>query len=61
MFKKLFGSSKPKQEAKPQLDPHETIDKLNEQIENIKKRIKKVEVDMKNLTTEALEKKKQKD
>jgi post-segregation antitoxin (ccd killing protein) len=38
-----------------------TMDKLSEQIDNVQKRAKKIEMDMKRLLQEALEKKKQKD
>jgi hypothetical protein len=62
MFKKLFGSSNAaaKKEA-PKIDPHETMTKLQDQVEDVKKRSKKMEVDMKRITMEALEKKKAKD
>jgi hypothetical protein len=64
MFKKLFGSNNnaaQKKTAQPQLDPHETMNKLSEQIETVEKRIKKIDADMKRLLQEALEKKKAKD
>ncbi|CDW78314.1 vacuolar sorting protein [Stylonychia lemnae] len=63
MFKKLFGSSggDKKKEAPPQVDPTQTMDRLSEQIENVQKRSKKIEMDMKRLLQEALEKKKAKD
>lgn len=65
MFKKLFGSSSggndKKKEAPQQVDPTETMNKLSEQIENVQKRAKKIEMDMKRLVEEALQKKKQKD
>lgn len=37
------------------------MDKLGAQIENVEKRIKKIDADMKRLVEEALQKKKQKD
>ena len=37
------------------------MNRLGEQIENVEKRIKKIDADMKRLTMEALEKKKAKD
>lgn len=60
MFKKLFGagSSAPKKQAAPQLDPQETMDKLSTQIETVEKRVNKVDQDMKKFTQEALAKKK---
>lgn len=65
MFKKLFGSSSggagPKKPVQAQIDPHETMNKLSDQIENVEKRIKKIDADMKRLLEEALQKKKQKD
>lgn len=64
MFKKLFGSSTAtttKQAAQAQIDPMETMNKLSEQIENVQKRSKKIEADMKRLLEEALQKKKAKD
>jgi len=64
MFKKLFGSSSgsaASKKAEPQIDPHETMNKLSEQIENVQKRAKKLDMDMKRLLEEALQKKKQKD
>lgn len=64
MFKKLFGSSNNTTAAKkaaPQMDPHETMNKLTEQIETVEKRVKKIDADMKRLLEEALQKKKAKD
>ena len=64
MFKKLFGSGSGGEPAKKQaaaVDPYETMNKLNEQIENVEKRVKKIDADMKRLLEEALAKKKQKD
>ena len=61
MFKKLFGSGTSKKEVPAPVDPHETMGKLQDQIENVEKRSKKIEADMKRLTMEALEKKKAKD
>ncbi len=62
MFKKLFGSGNGAQkQAAPKVDPHETMQKLQDQIENVEKRSKKIEADMKRLMGEALEKKKAKD
>lgn len=59
MFKKLFGSSsggadKKKEAQVQQVDPQQTMDKLSEQIENVQKRAKKIEMDMKRLVEEAL-------
>lgn len=63
MFKKLFGSSTAatKQSAQPAIDPMETMNKLGDQIENVQKRGKKIEADMKRLMEEAMQKKKAKD
>ena len=61
MFKKLFGSGSAAKQQAPQIDPHETMNKLSLQIENVEKRTKKIEADMKRLMSEALEKKKAKD
>ena len=62
MFKKLFGSGSAQQKQAPQkVDPHETMQKLQDQIENVEKRSKKIEADMKRLLGEAMEKKKAKD
>jgi hypothetical protein len=61
MFKKLFGSGTAAKQQAPQIDPHETMNKLSDQIENVEKRTKKIEADMKRLMSEALEKKKAKD
>lgn len=60
MFKKLFGSGggSQKKQEQPQVDPMETMSKLQDQIDNVQKRSKKIEADMKRLTQEALEKKK---
>jgi hypothetical protein len=52
MFKKLFGSSNggaTAKKAEPQVDPHETMNKLSEQIENVQKRVKKLDLDMNRL------------
>ena len=66
MFKKLFGSSNApaasqKKQAAPVVDPMTTMQRLQEQIDAVKARSKKVEVEMQNRLKEALEKKKQKD
>lgn len=67
MFKKWFGSSggwndpQNKSDAAPIMEPHEQMNKLVDQIELVEKRIKKIDVDMKNLLTEALTKKKAND
>ena len=61
MFKKLFGSGSggpAKKETPAQVDPMDTMNKLSEQIENVQKRAKKIEMDMKKLVDEALQKKK---
>ena len=61
MFKKLFGGGgnnapAPKQPA--QVDPSVTIDKLEQQCENINKRIKVYENKIKDAKADALAKKK---
>ena len=65
MFKKLFGASNApatqKKQAAPVVDPMNTMQRLTEQIDAVKARSKKVEVEMQNRLKEALEKKKQKD
>eukprot|EP00347_Sterkiella_histriomuscorum_P009781 403339917 len=63
MFKKLFGSTNAPtaKQAAPIADPMVTMQRLQEQIESVKARSKKVEVEMQNRLKEALEKKKQKD
>ena len=58
MFKKLFGSSQPKAQAQPQMDPQQTMEKLSEQIEIVEKRAKKIDADMKRHLQDALAKKK---
>jgi charged multivesicular body protein 4 len=59
MFGKLFGSTAPKQENKA--DPaaaQATINKMQEQIENIEMRIKKLDNDQQVYKKQALEKSK---
>lgn len=61
MFKKLFGGSgadKKKQQAQPEVDPHSTMSKLQDQIETVQQRANKVDMDMKKHTAEALKKNK---
>ena len=58
MFKKLFGAGEKKQAAQPQMDPHETMSKLQDQIDIVEKRAKKTDDDMKKFVSEALAKKK---
>ncbi len=58
MFKKLFGATDKKKQAAPELNPLETMQKLKEQIEIADKRVKKLDADMKNHLTAALQKKK---
>jgi len=58
MFKKLFGSSQPKAQAAPQMDPQQTMEKLSEQIDIVEKRAKKIDADMKRHLQDALAKKK---
>ena len=61
MFKKLFGGSgadKKKQQAQPEVDPHNTMSKLQDQIEIVQQRANKVDMDMKKHTAEALKKNK---
>ena len=60
MFKKLFGGSSAKP-VEQKVDAIQTMHTLRDQIEINEKRIKKVETDMKNCVTQALEKKKAKD
>ena len=54
MFKKLFGATDKKKQAAPEINPLETMQKLKEQIENVDKRVKKLDVDMKTHVTSAL-------
>ena len=65
MFKKLFGSSsgsaKPQAQAPVAVDSQATIERLDNQIESLKLRSKKIENDMKTKIQEALAKKKAKD
>ena len=67
MFKALFGSIKStttlsnKTTQNQKLDPHETMAKLVDQMENVEKRVKITEVKMKQLHEEALQKKKAND
>ena len=63
MFKKLFGSStndakKPVEQA---LDPHKVMERLDTQIEQVQKRTKVVDNQIKALKIEAVQKKQQKD
>jgi len=60
MFNKLFGGEQ-KKKAEPVVDAQATIDKLNAQCENVKKRIVVVENKIKDLKQEALAKRKAKD
>ena len=39
------------------MDPHQAMEKMEDQIGNVEKRIKKIEVDQKRLLEEALHKK----
>ena len=59
-MKKLFGGGK-KKEAAPQKNPMETIQKLDDQIENINKRTKILDNKIKGLKNEAITKKRGKD
>ena len=59
MFKKLFGGGggdKKKQQAAPEVNPHDTMNKLQDQIEVVQQRANKVDIDMKKHTAEALKK-----
>jgi hypothetical protein len=62
MFKKLFGGpGKPAQQAKPTVDPMQTMEKLGNQIENVEKRAKVLENKVNSLKMEAIQKRKGKD
>ena len=61
MFNKLFGQGEKKPAAKPQVNPQETIQKLNDQCETVKKRIVVLENRTGDLKKEALAKRKAKD
>ena len=60
-MKKLFGGGGDKPQPKPQKDPQETINALNTQCENVKKRINVLENRTTALKQEALAKRKAKD
>ena len=61
MFKKLFGgggNNQPAQQQPAQVDPTQTIEKLNNQCETINKRIKVYENKIQDAKADALAKKK---
>ena len=60
MFNKLFGA-KPKQQAQAPIDVNAASEKLTSKVEDIEMRIKKLENQMNEQKTMALEKKKKKD
>ncbi|TNV75579.1 hypothetical protein FGO68_gene16148 [Halteria grandinella] len=62
MFKNLFGALKAKPQQPASIpDPHSALQRISDQIDNIEKRIKKIEVDMKTFLEEALCKKRAND